>query len=294
MPKPQPPDNQPSLLPGVAPANSRCPRKRFAAAWTPDEKQFAALLRKTWNEAFKDHGTRANSVRRNDFAAIQLYRWLHSPANEASDDGTPPMTEADVVRAIKAYASDDYNAKKLHGVWKCFGDWLAGCPDAVDKQLGKIGAKRGAVPDDPESAKRRAFAQKLLDAEPYKLGDLAIRAARSRKSLDVFASDALADYNERPNMDLCGDRRRYYTALLDLMDAFRHAPSPSVTVDIPERARKGFVALFGREPCIADLLESNTCAALSLALFARESAHQNPDRKGVGTSSSAQSAEDNA
>lgn len=288
-PRPWSVGSQSPLFPSASSASPREPRPRFARSWTADSRRFADRCIDEWNGAFAQHGTRANRVRRNFFAAIQLYRWLCSPDNSPSPPSASsaplretlpaPMTEADVYAAIRLYAEDPHNLKHCEGRFQCFHDWMSGCPDNVDKQLSRVGRPRGSKPADPRRSAAKAFAEELL-GPPLALGDLARVATQSGYQLAQYIRDgleqlrrgvgarrSLADPDQSKRLDQAAINR--YAAVQELIERFE-ASSMDDRRRLAERAKRGVSALAvapGRP-----LEGPNLRYALALSLFARETA----------------------
>lgn len=146
------PYRQPAL-PGMKTAAGDAERSalRRCASWTDAETAFADACFNAWNAAFRSHGTRANRTRHGNWVVIQLYKWIHGPANDGEK-----MTEHDVLAAIAAYAKDPWIKEKCQGRYKSFADWFAGCPDNVDKQLARIGKRRGATAPSADAAQAKS------------------------------------------------------------------------------------------------------------------------------------------
>jgi len=283
-------NSQPGLFASPSSAAER-DRKRFAAGWSVAARAFADRCIEAWNQAFKSHGVRANRVRRNHFAAVQLYRWLSSPDNtgsaslqvcpdnagSASLPACAPMTEADVFAAIRLYAEDPYNAKHCNGRYQDFHSWMSGCPDNVDKQLARCGRRRGSKPADPKAGAARDYAEQLL-GPPMNLGQLARAASQTgfqlaqyvRDGLDslrrgVGARVSLADPDRTKRLDQAAIN--HYSAVHSLIERFE-AASMDDRRRFAERAKRGVAALAvapGRP-----LEGPNLRYALALALFSRE------------------------
>lgn len=150
-------------LPGMQTAAADAARSssRLRGSWSSAESAFASACVDAWNSAFKSHGTRANRTRHNHFLAVQLFRWISGPQNDGER-----MTPGDVLAAIRAYAADPWIREKCGGRYKTFADWLRECPDAVDKQLARIGRRRGQAEKTPaqtESANKLTLARRMLD-----------------------------------------------------------------------------------------------------------------------------------
>ena len=255
--------DSPTLFgPPVGPV-SRPVAKRYAARWSADARAFADSMIDVWNQAFSDHGVRANRVRRNHFVAIQLYRWLTGPENDGQ-----AMTAEDVRAAIGLYASDPHNLKHCNGRFQCFHDWIGGCPDNVDKQLARVGRRRGATQLTDDQVAGRQYAEQLLNAVPYEFGNLARRADQAGLLLREYARSMLADLNARPRQDPSGMSRRYFGLVLNLFDRWDSAPGTQHSA-LSQRAYNGFTALRGRPPT-KNGEDANLWAALTLALFARQ------------------------
>lgn len=155
-------DTQPAL-PGMQTAAADAARSasRLRGSWTSAESAFAAACVDAWNVSFKSHGTRANRTKHNYFLAVQLLRWINGPLNDGER-----MTPGDVLLAISAYAADPWIREKCGGRYKSFTDWFRDCPDAVDKQLSRLGKRRGhaaKTPAQAASADRLTLARRMLD-----------------------------------------------------------------------------------------------------------------------------------
>lgn len=252
-------------LPGLPSGVSPPPRRRFAGSWAADEIRFADACLNAWNEsAGRDVAPpRANRTRRNHFVAIQLYRWLHGPDNappSAVVSGPAPLTESDVLAAIRAYAEDDWIIKHCAGRFMAFGDWLRGGADNVDKQLARIGRRRGQ--SDSLAVTAGAIAARAL-LDHLGLGRLAEQAAGIARGLLDYVESITAmskRYAHRGPSPVSPEA----AALV----ARWRAESVATRQALLARGEKGFAALHGRAPH-RQLCDRNVVQALALALLAR-------------------------
>lgn len=153
-------NNQPAL-PGLQTAAADAARSdsHFAKCWSAEQRAFATACVEAWNEAFAKHGTRANHTYANHGKCARLLAWIKSPANSGQ-----PMTAQDVLVAIKAYASDPWIREKCGGRYLAFPDWIADAAEKhVDKQLARIGKRRGHAP--PTKAEAAAKAEAARERE---------------------------------------------------------------------------------------------------------------------------------
>ncbi len=229
-------------LPGLAKDARQQPARRRVPSWTTRrEREFCDHLIDAWNAAFKDHGARANKARGNYQAARRLFHWLHSPDN----DGDPPMTEGDVVRAIELYARNEWTMKKCGGQFRSFRSFIDDAPDIIDKYLTKAGIPRGqGSPQQTGQARAAAYARELVEKHGL---DLAARyAADLNSSLTEYVAGSLKRIGRRPpktadqHNALAWARR-----LAKIVNAWESLDAQTLATYC-ERAGRGFEALHGR------------------------------------------------
>lgn len=245
-------------------------RRKFAASWSADERQFAAWLMKTWNETVGVAGQKAYNKRPNHFAAIQLYRrmWALHPARAEMGLPARQLFSNEAIRvALAAYAACEHNVKLKS--WKCFHDWCDLGEELIDKHLKRIGWEEPPPPNP-----KREAAEKLLADCPYIA--IAASATKANMALAEFLNYEAARY-VMIKMRSEDERRRILSSIHSVAAKVQKIRNRQIEAqrDLWKRAADLFADWSGR-PMGRSLTDTNAGRAIAIALVDRD---ENPQPK---------------
>lgn len=252
-PKPQAPAPAP-LIPNCAPPA----RRKYAASWSPAEREFIEWLMAAWNDTVGKVGSSAYHVRLNHSAAVFFYRRIHQSAG-----ASPAFTRDAIRRALELYAAAEAN-RKLQS-WKRFHDFFSVGEDMIDGLL----RKAGVSPRLDDS--RRAAAQKIADH--LGLVRVARSAAQSNVCMLEYAQTQCSILERRisPTTGRPRDipQHNYWSKVARLCDDWTYKLAPKSQDAYRARAARCFAALYDRPPqphtCNAE--DDTIVFAIALALF---------------------------
>lgn len=244
--------------------NDTAPRRKYAASWSADERQFSQWLMQTWNETVGRVGQRVYNKRHNHFAAIQLYRrmWeLHPARAEMGLPARQLFSNEAIHAALAAYAACEHNVKLKS--WKSFHDWCDLGEELIDKHLKRIGWEEPPPPDP-----KREAAEKLLADCPYIT--IAARATKANMALAEFLDYEAARYLKIKMRS--EDERLHILNIIHSVAAkvqkIRNRPIEDQR-DLWKRAAAMFADWSG-SPMGRSLTDTNAGRAIALALVDRE------------------------